>query len=136
MIEEPCIEFSGYRDRYGYGRRNNARGTGKHTLAHREMWEKYHGSIPSGTYVLHHCDNPPCINITHLFLGTTQDNSLDMVRKGRAAKGERNGGRKLSEQDVLAIRAAEGSAADIARRFGISDMQCIRIRKRIHWRHI
>lgn len=51
--------------------------------AHRISWMVHHGDIPDGLLVLHKCDNPLCIRIDHLFLGTSMDNSIDMRRKGR-----------------------------------------------------
>jgi len=62
---------------------------------HRVAWELTSGPIPDGMQVLHACDNPPCFNPEHLFLGTRSDNMVDMVSKGRAvnpvaALGERH----------------------------------------------
>jgi hypothetical protein len=54
-------------------------------LAHRLAFLMHYGNIPNSMHVLHRCDNPPCINPQHLFLGTNQDNMDDMVRKGRSA---------------------------------------------------
>ena len=75
-----CIEFVGARTSAGYG---NVWYDGRNWGAHRLTWFLVHGPIPEGMFVMHICDNPPCINIDHLMLGTPGDNSRDMARKGR-----------------------------------------------------
>ena len=60
---------------------------GKMMSAHRASWIFANGKIPDGMCVLHHCDNPPCVNPDHLWLGTNKDNSGDMIKKGRARFG-------------------------------------------------
>lgn len=77
---DECIEWSGARDRQGYGRR---RYQGRNALAHRVAWTEAHGPIAEGLDVCHRCDNPACVNIDHLFLGTHQDNMRDCKTKGR-----------------------------------------------------
>ena len=64
--------------RDGYGRVTVA---SKNVVAHRFAWELEYGPIPEGIFVLHRCDNRPCVNAGHLFLGTQKDNMDDMVQK-------------------------------------------------------
>ena len=80
-----CWEWLAAKNSSGYGRLNN---NGRNHLAHRVAWILTNGPIPEGDHygticVLHHCDNPPCVNPAHLFLGTIQDNVNDMIEKGR-----------------------------------------------------
>lgn len=76
-------------------------------LAHRYSWELANGPIEGNLCVLHKCDNRPCVNPDHLFLGTRTDNNVDMVTKKRhkGPKGIRNPKAKLTEKQVKAIRA-------------------------------
>lgn len=107
--------------------------------AHRVSWERFIGPIPNGLWVLHRCDNPPCVNPSHLFLGTRADNIQDMMQKGRAPYGEKAFGAKLDESDVYRIRslAAFGETQlAISRRFGISRPQVAKIVQRRRWPHL
>ncbi len=81
-----CWDWTSYKDVKGYGSTTYRKQLGQH--AHRVSWIIYKGNIPKGIYVLHKCDRPCCINPEHLFLGTHEDNMLDMKNKGRACKGE------------------------------------------------
>jgi hypothetical protein len=113
--DTPCIEHTGYCSPKGYGTLTRK---GQFWLAHRWAWTQVHGEIPDGLFVLHKCDNPPCVNIEHLFLGTNDDNMKDMVAKGRSK--DCGSPRKLTEAQVEEIRHAEGSQYEIAARYGVS----------------
>lgn len=93
-----CWTWSACRNERGYGVLG-FRGTT--ILAHRMSHILCHGQVPCGLFVLHKCDNPPCVNPAHLFLGTDLDNKRDMVAKGRNSRGETVS--KLSESQVLEI---------------------------------
>jgi hypothetical protein len=109
--------------------------------AHRIAWTLVCGPIPDGLWVLHKCDTPLCVNVDHLFLGTGKDNSLDMVAKLRGPHGEGHYNSKLTEPDVLLIRALYAANpqphmfAELGERFGVhlETIRCIVRRKRGYW---
>lgn len=78
-----CIEYTGFRLPRGYGMIGVDQG-GRSELTHRVAWALANGPIPDGVQVCHSCDNPPCCNVEHLFLGTAHENMQDMARKGRS----------------------------------------------------
>ena len=102
-----CVEWQGYRLRYGHGQImvRNEDGTTSLTTTHRAAWMIERGPIPEGLVVRHKCDNPPCVNIAHLELGTAADNSRDAVERGRVARGSALPQTVLTEDDVRNIRA-------------------------------
>lgn len=86
---EGCIEWVGcYYKSNGIKTYGRIKIKGVEWQAHRLAWSVAYGEIPEGMFVCHKCDNPSCVNINHLFLGTPQDNMADKVSKGRQAKGE------------------------------------------------
>src|SRR3984957_654424 len=91
-----CLEWSGDRDKRGYGRITLS--TTRHR-GHRLIWTTANGEIPHNIGVLHRCDNPPCCDLGHLFMGTNRDNVLDRNSKNRQpdTSGENNGNAKLTE---------------------------------------
>lgn len=80
-----CWEWAGSRVSTNYGQ---VKYNGRPWRAHRLIWTFVFGEIPAGMHICHHCDNPPCCNPFHLFLGTPGDNVRDAMRKGRLVKGE------------------------------------------------
>ena len=102
---------------------------------HRVVWRMKHGEIPHGMYVCHSCDRRNCVN--HLFLGTPKDNTSDMLKKGREARGERSGTSKLSTGQIVSIRTITGKLQrEIAKEFGVDQSSISKIRSRLGWRHV
>lgn len=122
----------------GYGRFNVPP---KVVPAHRYAWEITNGKVADGLLVCHHCDNPGCVNPKHLFVGTHQDNSDDMMRKGRNKY--RPDITKLTAEQVREIRRVyvkgkrgAGSTTEIAGKYGVSTKQIILIVQGKAWRHL
>ena len=135
-----CIPTTYYQDRHGYGQ---LRVNGKNEYHHRVAFATAHGLSMldlEGKYVLHSCDNPACINPSHLRLGTAADNSADMVRRGRAGwdakPGSKNPSAKLTEATVLAIRSERMTQVEIAKKYGITQANVSSIQLRKTWKHI
>lgn len=112
----------------------------KPVATHRFSYELHNGQIEEGMYVCHHCDNPPCVNPSHLFLGTSEENAQDMQDKGRKAIGERTGGAKLQPSQVLKIRELYASGnygvVQLAGMFGVDFTNISMITTRKTWKHI
>jgi DNA-binding XRE family transcriptional regulator len=108
--DDECWPWAGSLRSNGYGQ---LRHLGRNLKAHRVSWEIHHGAIPPGLSVLHRCDNPPCVNPAHLFLGTNADNLQDAARKGRCrgkvTRGADNPSAKLFPELVAEIRASYAS---------------------------
>lgn len=135
-----CWEWKHTIGKSGYGQ---LRLYGRMTQAHRLSYEIHFGAIPDGMLVCHHCDNRRCVNPNHLFLGTHQDNAMDMVDKGRHARyahsGEDNPTAILTEDKVREIRRLREQGEtqkSIANRFGLCRSHVGDIVNRVIWKHV
>lgn len=160
-----CWEWNAYKNSDGYGCFKNKK---RAIHAHRYSYEFYRGIIPYQNeygiriYVLHTCNNPGCINPFHLYLGTQQDNMNDMVKSGNAngainpyrggannphrggptnpAKGEAHGNAKLTEKNILEIRAlymaGDWTHQKLGDLYGVGRKQISRIIHYKRWKHV
>lgn len=139
--ETDCWVWIGRTHKSGYGL-VCCRTTSKNEhYAHRLSWELHHGPIPTGLQVCHHCDNPPCVNPEHLFLGTAWDNTWDSKRKGRAIQGERVASSRLCAEQVLEIRKLGRETTTLSQRqigalFGVTRSAVQRVLSRGTWKHL
>lgn len=105
-------------------------------MAHRLAYRLYRGDI-GDKKVLHHCDNPACVNPAHLFLGTMSDNTQDMIRKGRHFVPRAENSTVTAEQ-VHKIRAAKDSAElrTLAKEFGLTYSGAYKIHRGDRWGYL
>ena len=125
--ESDCWLWTGRTDEKGYGRISV--GKRKNVGAHRIAWELAVGAIPDRFCVLHRCDNPPCVNPRHLFLGTNTDNVHDRHAKGRSKnifpqgdthpahirRGQQHWCARLSDSDIQQIRQRREAGETVTR---------------------
>lgn len=149
---EDCIIWTGAKTGNGYGVRQI---NGRMEYVHRLAMMETIGAIPKGMVVAHKCDTPACYNPAHLFVCTQRENLADMKAKGRSAtgnkhgskthpertaRGERVGGSKLTEHEILAIRAMyvprKVSLTQVAKKFGIAFQTVSKIVNAKSWKHV
>lgn len=139
-----CLLWTGAKQVSGYGfiyvgMNDQGVNPRKKIYVHRYAYEQNFGSIPEGLQVCHTCDVRHCVAPSHLFLGTTQENTADREQKGRGAKGERQGSSHLTKEQVEEIRElyARGTTQEkLADTFGIHQTQISRIVRRVGWKHV
>lgn len=153
--ETECWNWSGAITNMGYGSFDKK-------SAHRISWELHKGKIPDGVgyhgiCVCHRCDNPRCVNPSHLFLGTHGENMRDMKSKKRAAhssgdrngarihiekmpRGEQNGMSKLTSEKVVSIREKYAAGGvflrQLSEEFGVSISVIHKAVKKVSWKHV
>jgi hypothetical protein len=122
-----------FRNKYGRFRVN-----GKSCLTHRLAFELINGYDPGSYCVLHHCDNPRCVNPAHLFTGTQKDNLIDMDKKGRRKnpdiRGSKNPNAKLTLKNVKYIKRSTKSNSELGKELGITPTQVGYIRRGKSWK--
>lgn len=140
---DECWEWRGSISDTGYGQ--IAVRTSVPRSTHRVSWELHFGPIPDGMCVLHRCDNRPCVNPDHLFLGTRADNVADRIAKGRphgkengrgVTRGSAHHKAKLTEADVARIRQSNASVQHLASFYGVSTAAIRHVLTRKSWRHV
>ena len=134
-----CWLWLGHTDKDGYGKFDVLQPTGKYRsrFAHRYSYQLYKGTVTD--CVLHICDTPACVNPEHLFLGTNVDNSNDKCAKQRQSVGESCPAHKLTNVEVLEIRAKQGNGQtqwQIADDYGVHQSIISGIFLRKMWKHI
>lgn len=135
-----CWEWQGAKNQKGYG----LVWKDQHhpSSAHRFAWEATYYPIPKGKLILHKCDNPPCCNPNHLYLGTNQDNMNDRKKRNPhhpRTMGENHPSAKLTEHNVREIKrliAKGDQQKDIAKGFSVSTTAISRINTGRTWTHI
>lgn len=139
---DECWPWTGVVTGFGYGFMLRDDEGGKWYLAHRLSYELHVGPITDDLCILHHCDNPPCVNPAHLYAGTRADNARDRARRHRGAPqaGGGNHHALLTEADVYEIvRLVEEehmSQLAVAEQYGIKQPQVSRIVRRVAWSHL
>lgn len=138
---DACWSWLKSRNETGYGQIEFSRnGVRFNLLAHRVAWALHIGDIPSGFLVCHKCDVRDCVNPNHLFLGTANDNTQDMLRKGRhrADAGEECHNALLTEEDISLIRGLHRKglgASFISRIFGVRPCTITNLCAGRSWKH-
>lgn len=122
----------------GYGKFSANKGS-RTAMAHRWAWERRHSPVPAGLCLRHRCDQPSCVNLGHLELGTPAENSRDMTQRERQARGEKCHTAKLLPSDVRAIRIAYEAGVKqrtLAALYGVYNANISFIVNRKTWKHI
>ena len=135
-----CHHWTGATAKFGHGQLAN--GLGGWLFAHRFAFEQKHGPVEKGKFVLHHCDNPSCVNTNHLYVGSKKDNAQDRENRNRGnhAFGSNHGRSKLSVSQVRDIRdefdTGKYSFQQLGKIYGVDGKSIADIVNRRNWHHV
>ena len=149
-ITDNCWIWTAAKDRGGYGQFFLNKTMVK---PHRYSWEYFRRKIPDGLCVCHKCDNPPCVNPDHLFLGTMKDDIQDAIKKGRfhqnnqgfkkghdLNKGEKHYNAKLTKEQVKDIRRKyvpwKYTQEKLAKEYNVSQSRISEILSNKYWKFV
>lgn len=136
--QDECWVWQGAKEAQGYGKLATT-GAQKGMKAHQASYKIHFGEIPKGLCVCHKCDNPPCVNPNHLFLGTHAENMRDKVLKGREydRRGEKNPNVKITWKkvaEVIRLVKSGKTQVEVAGMFDLSQNAVSRIVSGKSWR--
>lgn len=133
-MTDGCWSFNGPRDKDGYGKFSYGRGLYR---ANRLSLFLHKGDAPSPEmYACHTCDNPGCVNPDHLYWGSSKQNSMDKINRGRHVMGEGVHCAKLCDEVIPNIRMDSRPAPEIASDYGVSTSSILQVKSKHTWKHI
>ena len=134
---DKCWEWMASKFKDGHGQFSSGKRFGLSVQAHRTAYILIHSSIPEGQSILHHCDNKSCCNPRHLYAGTQQDNMDDFWERGKRNTarqcGSSNGGSKLTESQIMAIRNDQRVLRLISQEYDVSKSHISKIKRGQRW---
>lgn len=136
-----CWEWTGNKDKYGYGYLTIMKPNKHKEHAHRASYMAYNKlyELPPILHICHSCHNRLCVNPEHLHLGTPKDNIDEMVDANRQAKGSNLPQAILNEQqvqDILAARSSGISVKFLANKYNLTLSSIYNIFKKKTWKHV
>jgi len=135
-LSNGCIVPTNYplrkKDGYIVVNRNN-----KTQYLHRYLYQQKYGKVSDKLVVRHLCNNPSCINMEHLIVGSQKDNIHDEIERNTFVRGQKNGMAKLKNEEVLEIRKIKGlSMYELAKKYNVSKSVIYSIQNNTTWRHL
>lgn len=133
-----CLLWNGSRDNDGYGVLYSGPPSNRYVKAHRLAYQMHHGPIPDGASILHSCDNPSCVEPTHLRAGSHVDNMVDRKAAGKYLQGQDNPSAKLTNAQVRQIRKRyrRGLGVHLAKEYGVTVAVICGIARGVMWKTV